>query len=239
MSEIALENKLSGWNATAKLIVLPGRRWASEPKPQQTDATQLPPVQMDSALVELLFGHEGSNPQPQPPPEDAAPAKLHEIPAGMHEGEILHRVLAIEEPFTGIAVSIAFHDDPGSEPSEQLFPRFMASLLEKGEFGCLISGDEFLLVSPGLSGISAKRRLERISERLWNLQLGLSCSRIQKAGEPKSAWNSLILFSWGAAEAEGARLLDVVTEATEKMLQTKHYRKTVCIDSAACQPLKI
>jgi hypothetical protein len=166
-------------------------------------ASQLPPVEVDPVLVELLFG---------PDPEHASLNAA--IPAGIHERSAFSRVLASDEAFTGVVAHIAL--DGGSARAKKLFD----SLLDESDFGCHVAEDEFILICPNLEGDQARHRLESISERLWRFQLGF-------------AEDSTILFSWGGVEARNERLLDAATRATEKMLQTKYRRRTVSIDSMA------
>jgi hypothetical protein len=169
----------------------------------------LPPVEIDPVLVEILFGsthrERGAQGASQPP-----------IPTGAHPHAALAAILAMDGPFTGVVAHIALNGIPGQEELEPLLSEFLSTLLEEGDFGCQLAADEILVVCPGLSGTEARQRLESLSERLWSFQL----SFIDSAS---------ILFSWGAVEASNERLLDAVTNATERMLQTKYHRKTVSI----------
>jgi len=165
--------------------------------------SRLPPVEVDPVLVARLFG-----PDPELVSLNVA------IPAGIHERGALSRVLASDQPFTGVVAHIAVNCGAGRAE------KFFHSLLEESDFGCHIAEGEFIIICPGLEGGEARRRLQSISEWLWHFQLGF-------------AEDSTILFSWGGVEARSERLLDAATNATEKMLQTKYQRETVSIDSMA------
>ena len=168
--------------------------------------SQLPPVEVDPVLAERLFG-----------PNKKASSGGFSIPAGIHEYAVFSRALANEEPFTGIVAHISVHPAATYVKMPRQVPVFLESLLEESDFGCHIAENEFLMICPGPRGDEARRRWETVCERLWSFQLDL-----------KDA--STISFSWGGAQARDERLLDAVTSATERMLQTKHHRKTVFLD---------
>ena len=65
-----------------------------------------------------------------------------------------------------------------------------------------------MMVCPGEQGANSQRRLNHISERLWNYELrGIgACS---------------ILFSWGGVEVQDQPLAEAIASATERMRETK------------------
>ena len=76
----------------------------------------------------------------------------------------------------------------------------------------VVSGDdEFLIVCPGLSGAEAQRRLNEISERLWNFQL-------------RGQGSFSVLFSWGGIGVENEPLSAAIASANVRMQQTKRSR---------------
>jgi GGDEF domain-containing protein len=81
-------------------------------------------------------------------------------------------------------------------------------LLRDKDFSCRTDFDEFIVACPGEHGAQSQRRLNQISERLWDYQLrGLStCS---------------ILFSWGGVQVSDQPLAEAVASAVERMRQTK------------------
>ena len=64
------------------------------------------------------------------------------------------------------------------------------------------------MVCPGEQGAQSQRRLNHISERLWDYQLrGIgACS---------------ILFSWGGVQVQDQPLAEAIASATERMRETK------------------
>ena len=65
-----------------------------------------------------------------------------------------------------------------------------------------------MMVCPGEQGANSQRRLNHISERLWNYELRAigACS---------------ILFSWGGVEVQDQPLAEAIASATERMRETK------------------
>jgi len=85
---------------------------------------------------------------------------------------------------------------------------YIAGLLRENEFACRTAYDEFVMVCGGEQGAQSQRRLNHISERLWDFQLrGIgACS---------------ILFSWGGVQVQDRPMAEAVASATERMRQTK------------------
>jgi hypothetical protein len=81
-------------------------------------------------------------------------------------------------------------------------------LLREKDFSCRTAYDEFIVVCCGEHGAQSQRRLNHISERLWDYQLrGIgTCS---------------ILFSWGGVEVQDQPLAEAVASAVDRMRQTK------------------
>ncbi len=127
--------------------------------------------------------------------------------------EILQR----QEPFTGLVVSIGINGgDSGMWHSQGLMQSVgthISSLLREADFSCRTSYDEFVMVCQGEQGAQSQRRLNYISERLWDYQLrGIgACS---------------ILFSWGGVEIQDRPLAEAVASATERMRETKRSGKS-------------
>ena len=96
----------------------------------------------------------------------------------------------------------------------------IASLLQGEDFACQTGADEFLILCPGERGKNAQRRLNEISEGLWDFQL-------------RGLGTFSILFSWGDAQAQDELLSDAIAAASERMHQTRRTRKTVSLDSSS------
>jgi hypothetical protein len=81
-------------------------------------------------------------------------------------------------------------------------------LLRENDFSCRTAFDEFVMVCRGEQGAQSQRRLNYISECLWDYQLrGIgACS---------------ILFSWGGVQVQDRPLAEAIESATERMRETK------------------
>jgi len=209
---------------------------AGEPIPVAPSG--LPPVQIDAALWEALFGTKPEDDSPVAMEEQvqsvpsAEPEVIFEVirggphgllvPAGMHERSALARLLSTPKPFTGLVVSIGVDSqDGGSELTEDLLrsiENHIASLLREKDFACHTESDEFLLVCPGENAADAQRRLNQISERLWDYQL-------------RSIGTFSMLFSSGGLHVQSEPLSDAIASAEERMSQTRRSRKAAIVES--------
>jgi GGDEF domain-containing protein len=136
------------------------------------------------------------------------PADEPLVPAGMFNQWPFEVLLQLNKPFTGLVVLIdmvrthrrSSHD----AGAVQLVTACVASLLGEKDFGCRTTEDEFVMVCPGVEGAEAQRRLNRISERLWELhQSGRSaCS---------------LLFSWGGVGTRQKPLSEAMAAAVDRM----------------------
>ena len=178
-----------------------------EPRGHVTAATspiQLPAVTVDAALWERLTSS-------QPHQNLISPAN-GDHPRGMIQQPALDKLLESREPFTGLVVSIGINDSDSSMWHSvglmQSVGSHIAGLLTEQDFSCRTAYDEFVMVCPGEQGANSQRRLNHISERLWNYQLrGIgACS---------------ILFSWGGVEVQDQPLAEAIASATERMRETK------------------
>jgi len=140
---------------------------------------------------------------------DAADAKW---PCGMIQQPVLEKLLEREDPFTGLVVSIGINDSDSSmwhsQGLMQSIGNYIAGLQKEHDFCCRTAYDEFVMVCSGEQGAHSLRRLNHISERLWDYQLrGIgSCS---------------ILFSCSGVQVRDQPLADAVASATERMRETK------------------
>jgi hypothetical protein len=176
----------------------------------------------------LTSGGEESNPEPAVEKRataiDVAPGALnatyHVIqsepqpawPTGMIQQPAFQELLDGGEPFSGLVVSIGVNEsDSGMWHSHGLMQSvgsYIAGLLREKDFSCRTAYDEFIVVCCGEHGAQSQRRLNHISERLWDYQLrGIgTCS---------------ILFSWGGVEVQDQPLAEAVASAVDRMRQTK------------------
>ena len=176
----------------------------------------------------LTAGDEESNPEPavekRATPIDVAPGALnatyHVIqsepqpawPTGMIQQPAFQELLDGGEPFSGLVVSIGVNESDSSmwhsHGLMQSVSSYIAGLLREKDFSCRTAYDEFIVVCCGEHGAQSQRRLNHISERLWDYQLrGIgTCS---------------ILFSWGGVEVQDQPLAEAVASAVDRMRQTK------------------
>jgi hypothetical protein len=133
-------------------------------------------------------------------------------PTGMIQQAAFQQLLDGGEAFRGLVVSIGINEGDSSmwhaQGLMQSVGSYIAGLLREKEFSCRTAYDEFIVVCCGEEGAQSQRRLNHISERLWDYQLrGIgTCS---------------ILFSWGGVEVQDQPLAEAVASAVERMRQTK------------------
>ena len=195
-------------------------------------ALQLQPVTVDELLFDLLVSGRSTKDfanareiAPRPSLETrfevVPPATEVATPHGMIDQATLAKVVAIGKPFTGVAVAICVNDDESDRRSEsqlQWVCTYIAGLLSEHEFACRTAKEEFLIVCPGVRGAEAQRRLNDISERLWDFQL-------------RGIGTYSILFSWGGVEVQNQPLADAIASATERMRLTKRVRNPIYFNS--------
>lgn len=200
--------------------------------PQMT----LPPFTIDAALWErLISGQPKRNMLPaasdapaitkplvapslasaiEPAPhmirEDQAPAGSES--GGMIQQPVLEKWMESEQSFTGLVICIGVNDADSStwhnRALMQSAGNYIAGLLKAKDYCCRTSYDEFLMVCPGEQGAQAQRRLNHVSERLWDYQL-------------RGMGASSILFSWGGVQIQDQPLAEAVASATERMRETR------------------
>jgi hypothetical protein len=114
---------------------------------------------------------------------------------------------------TGVVVSIGvLHRDGTSIPENVL--RFVRGLGDSAAATHRISEDEFALIWRGESGAAAQQRLGRISQELWDFQLG-------------SIGDLPVVFSWGGVEVENEPMDEALASASMKMQETRRGRKAL------------
>ena len=183
----------------------------------------LPPITIDAALWERLISS-----QPKRNLLSSAANTIEasyqmiqddgQIPSsdsqlsGMIQQPVLEKWLESEQRFTGLVISIGINDSDSSMSHSrglmQSVGSFIAGLLRTKDYCCRTSYDEFLMVCPGEQGAQSQRRLNQISERLWDYQL-------------RGIGASSILFSWGGVQVQNQPLADAIASATERMRETK------------------
>jgi hypothetical protein len=133
-------------------------------------------------------------------------------PRGMLQPPVFEELLRSDQPFTGLVVSIGINDSDSSmwhsQGLMQSVGGYIAGLLRENDFSCRTGYDEFVMVCQGEQGAQSQRRLNHISERLWDFQL-------------RGVGACAILFSWGGVQVQDQPLAEAIASATERMRQTK------------------
>jgi hypothetical protein len=190
--------------------------------PSLLASSSLPEFTIDAALWERLIArmpkHDLLTSGDQPPKAETAPDKAIQSepqsawPTGMIEPPAFQELLNSKKPFSGLVVSIGVNDRDGSmwhsQGLMQSIGSYIAGLLGEKDFSCRTAYDEFILVCRGEQGAQSQRRLNRISERLWDYQL-------------RRMNTCCILFSWGGVQVQNQPLAEAVASAVDRMRQTK------------------
>jgi hypothetical protein len=162
----------------------------------------------DGFLWKHLNGDQPSNhilASVEPIPDDS-----RSIPTGLCDRAAVQPFLESDLPFTGLVVLVGLANTRATRQEHPAQP-FIEGLLGPADFACRNSEEEFLIVCPGSRGADAQRRLNEISERLWNFQL-------------RGQGSFSVLFSWGGIGVENEPLSEAISSATERMRQTKRSR---------------
>lgn len=197
-------------------------------------AAQLPPPIIDEWLFDLLVsGRSLDSPSAEISSERAlVPAvktcfEVAPRPSqfagsrGLIDGSILDRVLGTGRSFTGVVVSICINGEESGPYGAGLLEwvsSFIAGLVGENDFACRTGQEEFLIVCPGVQGAQAQRRLNEISEGLWEFQL-------------RGIGSYAILFSWGGIRVQNQPLAEAIAAASERMRLTKRGRTLIYSDS--------
>lgn len=207
----------------------PDPREFLEPAGQTTDAPaeehvreEISAVNPLAPLAAALAPQPADASVPDAPTADLTMTATKEIPSGVHPPAVLEELLAAPPSLNGIVVCVGInefsqlHKNLGKAAAEKLLgsvDALMGELLRGKAFLCRKAEDEFILIEPELTGAFAQRRLNDISERLWDFQL-------------RNLGSFSVVFSWGAHEAHGENLRDSVEAAQEKMRETQAARKS-------------
>jgi len=181
----------------------------------QFPAASLPAVTIDTTLLERL-----TSCQPKPAPSASNTLAVAErrgaVPStvlrGMVQQPQLEELIGHHEPFTGLVISIGINDTDSAmwhgRGLMQSVARHISGLLKESDFASRTAYDEFVVVCRGEQGAQPQRRLNDISERLWDYQL-------------RGIGASSILFIWGAVQVQNQPLAEAIEAANERMRETK------------------
>jgi hypothetical protein len=184
--------------------------------PEKPSPSPASPPQPGATIDAFLWQHLGDGflwkhlSTDQPAPVELPPPAPASLPTGMCDQTALQPFLDTDFPFTGLAVLVGIANSriPTREhPAEP----FIEGLLSPADFACRYGKEEFLIICPELRGAEAQRRLNEISERLWNFQL-------------RGQGSFSVLFSWGGIGGQNEPLSEAIASATERMQQTMRSR---------------
>jgi hypothetical protein len=224
LAVVWLAYRLKQKNKQLKKVMRELQRRAKEPvaiiaKPNSTPAPlqpQSPKSEPAPTVDAFLWQHLGDAflwkhlAEPKPAPVQLTRSDPQSVPAGMGDRAALQTLLESDRPFTGLVVLVGIANSRAARVEHPAQP-FIEDLLGPADFACRNSDDEFLIVCPGLREVEAQRRLNEISERLWNFQL-------------RGQGSFSVLFSWGGIGVENEPLSAAIASANGRMQQTKRSR---------------
>jgi hypothetical protein len=184
--------------------------------PEPTPITPSPASQTAPTIDAFLWQHLGDGflwkhlSKDELQPVQLTPPAPASIPTGMCDQAALQPFLDTDFPFAGLVVLVGIANSRTPTREHPAQP-FIEGLLCPADFACRYGKEEFLIICPELRGAEAQRRLNEISERLWNFQL-------------RGQGSFSVLFSWGGIGVENEPLSEAIASATERMQQTKRSR---------------
>jgi hypothetical protein len=123
------------------------------------------------------------------------------------------RIVRKAETVSGLVVSVGVIN-PGGSPVPDTVLNFVRALGGTAGAAYRTSEDEFALIWHGERDAPAQQRLARISQELWDFQLG-------------SLGDLAILFSWGGAEVDNEPIEEALAIASMRMHETRRGRKAL------------
>jgi hypothetical protein len=190
------------------------------------ECTSAPPAAADAFLWKHLAEPKVTAPVRPGPARvidiTAVSQAQRSFPVGMFNHWPLQALLAVDEPFTGLVVLIDIltrhHRFTHNDNLLQTVAGQIAALLGENDFGCRTTGDEFVIVCPGRDDSEARRRLNTVSEKLWEFQ---------QLGHGTFS----ILFSWGGVGAPEQPLSQAIASAIQRMNHLNANRRTISLES--------
>ncbi len=211
------------------------------PEPEKPASFVRPDSNVTVVVDEFLWESLLSTPsKPEPKPQPKAKSAVLEmitgacdvaieisIPPGFHDSVTLSKRLADSRKFSGLVVVIGVGQADSRLPQDleilAAVREVLEGLLGKRDFCCRTGEDEFLMICPGESGMEAQRRLNFLSESLWDYQL-------------QTLGTFSILFSLGSVDVQDESLQDAIISAQERMAETRRSRKLIPIPPISSRP---
>ena len=208
------------------LAVLPTREAPATARPIALSPATLPPVTIDSALWERMTSSQSAPSQSLPAVSfrSDSVATLQPTLAMIRDNlpvqeksemisqPALERVFESKRPLTGVVVSISMNHSV-SKISEgcavmESVVSYLTTLLRDNDFCYRTGNNEFVLVCLEEPGGPSQRRLNYISERLWDYKL-------------RDIGTSSIPLSWDGIQVHNQPLGEAIASAAERMRETK------------------
>jgi hypothetical protein len=139
-----------------------------------------------------------------------------QIPGGFFDAAALESLVSRHGVFQGlvVVVNVATRGElkqesrPHYERLMSSVTRTIRSLGRDQDFTARSAEDEFVLIFPRETGTLAQRRMQQVSERLWDFQL-------------RALGAYSVLFSWGAEESANETLASLIESAREQIREAK------------------
>ena len=184
---------------------------ADVPTEEPAPETEAEPVAEPDEHVEMPAAEEAAK-SPADPSETTPQQEKVSLPAGMLDQATFDELLQSRHAFRGTVVTVGVGGLENAPWEERPAAELIQSLLGEDDLGCRTREGEFTLVFPEEKGSEGQRRVQYISQRLWDHQI-------------RSVSRSPIMFSWGATEASEETLAAAVASARERLDQTRRNRE--------------
>jgi hypothetical protein len=152
----------------------------------------------------------------------ASPAPVYssisevQVPGGHFDAEALDRLVAAHGIFRGLVVVVSVATRGELEQESRVhydrlmnsITRTVRSLGRDQDFTARSAEDEFVLIFPRETGTQAQRRIQQVSERLWDFQL-------------RALGAYSVIFSWGAEESAAETLASLIESARAQIRESR------------------
>ncbi|MBI4877753.1 MAG: hypothetical protein HY822_24240 [Acidobacteria bacterium] len=147
------------------------------------------------------------------------------LPTGLVHADAMEEAISSNVRLTGVVVAVVLGETEKGGSSKNR-PQETGATVESLVRGLLGPDDlafqqatgEFILIFPNENGSAAQRRIQRVSEKLWDLQLR------SLVGHP-------ITLHWGAAAVESENISEAISLAVEEMIETRDNRRGIGMES--------
>lgn len=175
-------------------------------------------------LEAVVEAEEGST--EETPDEEVTPETV--FPRGLIGADIWSGVLGDERPFNGVVFCVGLsdysrileaHGQPAVDQVTKSLLTLFESIVTESGLATQASQDTFVLIFRDERGAIGQRRINGLSERLWDYQL-------------RNLGSTSIFFSWGAVEVEAETVRVAYFAAVERMNQSRRSRRGAAVDTS-------